>query len=67
MIEETNKINIPLAFDYKFKKMFGDNDNIERLETLICLYFELKKEDVHGKIRILNNENLIENRKNRTC
>ena len=58
--KEKNKVitNIPLAFDHKFKKVFGDSDAIERLEELISLFFELPINDVKGNISILNNEKL---------
>ena len=57
-IINTNVKNIPLAFDYKFKKVFGDSEAIERLEQLISLFFELPINDVKGNIHILNNEKL---------
>ena len=59
--KEKNNINIPLAFDYKFKKVFGDNDDIDCLEALIALYFDIPYESVKGKVTILDGEK----RKNR--
>lgn len=50
---------IPLSYDLIFKKVFGDSENIENLETLISIYFNIKKEDVHGNIEILNTEKRI--------
>ena len=41
---ELEENNIPLAYDYKFKKVFGDNDGIKRVEEFIRLYFNLSKE-----------------------
>lgn len=60
MLETKNKdFNIPLCFDYKFKKMFGDSNNIERLESLISILFNVPYKYVKGNINILNNEKLI--------
>ena len=56
MTKIKNQMNIPLAFDYKFKKVFGDNDGIERLEAFIAQYFNIAYKEVHGNITILNGE-----------
>ena len=58
-------INISLAIDYKFKKIFGDLDGIRRLEALISIYFDIPYNEVKGKINILNSEKRI-NFKNQT-
>lgn len=57
-IKEKNKVenNIPMASDVKFKKMFGDNDGIERLEMFISLFFDLPIGKVKGNVTVLNNE-----------
>ena len=64
MTEEKNKIEniIPLSFDYKFKKVFGDNDAIDRLEVIISIIFNIPIQDIKGKITILNSEKLIESK-----
>ena len=54
---------IPLSYDYKFKKLFGDNDAVDRLEQIISLYFQLPIEEVKGNINILNSEKLTEEKK----
>ena len=61
MVKEKIAENIILlSFDYKFKKMFGDNDAIDRLEVIISIIFDLPVEDIKGKISILNGEKLVE-------
>ena len=56
-----NKINnsrlIPLTFDKAFKKMFGDNDNKERVALL--------HDEIDSNIEILNNEKKILNYKDK--
>ena len=61
-IEENN---IPAAMDVKFKKLFGDNDGIERLETFISIYFDLPLEVVKGNVTVLNSEKVKDYNKER--
>ena len=58
-IEKKEFFNIPLAFDYKFKKMFSDVNNINRLEYLISFLFEIPYNLIKGNIKILSNEQLV--------
>lgn len=51
----SNKI-IPLSFDLAFKKVFGDNDNIERLEAFLSLYLNIPIEDLKGNVTVIDNE-----------
>ena len=50
--EKNNKVknNIPLAFDYKFKKVFGDNDAIERLEVFVSIILKIPYEQINQKL-----------------
>lgn len=50
------KYNIPLAFDYKFKKVFGNNDAIERLEVFVSIILKIPYEQIKGNVTILNGE-----------
>ena len=54
---------IPLCYDLLFKKMFGSNEEIGRLENLLSLYFNIPIEELKGRVRVINNEKLI-NQKN---
>ena len=45
---------IPLEEDFLFKKVFGSNDNIERLEELLSIYFNVPVKELKGNIIILN-------------
>ena len=56
--EKKEFFNIPLAFDYKFKKMFSDMNNIRRTEYFISLFFDIPYSLVKGNVKILNNEQL---------
>ena len=57
--------NVPMASDVKFKKMFGDNDGIERLEMFISIFFDLPLETVKGNVTVLNSEKTKDYRKER--
>ena len=57
--------NIPLSFDVKFKRMFADEVNIHKLETLVSILFNIPYEDIKGNIVILNNEKLTNFKKNK--
>ena len=50
---------IPLCYDLLFKKMFGSNEEIGRLENLLSLYFNIPIEELKGRVRVINNEKLI--------
>ena len=50
---EPGKI-IPLKEDFLFKKVFGSNENIERLEELMSIYFDVDVKELKGNIVILN-------------
>ena len=61
MIEEkieTKKI-IPLGYDRAFKKIFGDNEAIERVEAFLAEYLNIPCEDIKGKVTILNEEKRV--------
>ena len=47
---------IPLGKDMLFKKVFGDNNAIERLEGFISVYFNAPIEEVKGKVKVVNGE-----------
>ena len=51
-----SEIFVPLSCDLMFKKVFGDNENIERLEALLSLYLDIPIEVLHGNVTIVNNE-----------
>lgn len=61
MIEEKikNRTIIPLGFDRCFKKIFGDNDAIERVEAFLAEYLNIPYEDIKGKVTILNEEKRV--------
>ena len=61
---EKGKI-IPLKEDFLFKKVFGSNENIERLEELMSIYFQVPKEEMKGKIIILNDTTRKETKKSK--
>ena len=47
---------IPLKEDFLFKKVFGSNENIERLEELLSIYFNTPREELKGKVKVINGE-----------
>ena len=51
-----SEIFVPLSCDLMFKKVFGDNENIERLEALLSLYLNIPIEVLHGNVTIVNNK-----------
>ena len=53
---------IPLKEDFLFKKVFGSNENIERLEELLSIYFNVSKEEIKGKVKVINGEFRKENK-----
>ena len=53
---------IPLEVDLLFKKVFGDNDCIERLEGFISAYFNVPYEEVKGNVQVINGERRIRNK-----
>ena len=56
------KVYIPLCYDLLFKKMFGSNDGIERLENLLSLYFNIPVSDLRGRVQVINSEKRINNK-----
>ena len=64
MIEEKieDKKIIPLTYDFMFKALFGNEKNIKILTRFLSDYFEIDYSLLEGKVRILNNE-LIKNDK----
>ena len=52
---DENKI-IQISFDRLFKKVFGDIFGIQRLEGLLCEYFNLPYEKIKGKVYILESD-----------
>ena len=61
-VKEKSKKFIPLSCDLMFKKVFGDSNNIERLESLLAMYLDISFEQAHGNIHILNNEKTLKNK-----
>ena len=45
---------IPLKEDFLFKKVFGSNENIERLEEFFSIYFHTPVEEIRGNVKVLN-------------
>ena len=56
---EGKKAIIPLGFDRCFKKIFGDNDAIERVEAFLSTYLDIPYEDIKGKVTVLNEEKRV--------
>ena len=55
-----NKEIVPLGFDMIFKRMFGNNEEIERLEELLSIYFDIPVKHLKGKVRVINNDKILE-------
>ena len=57
MVNETkHKKIIPVGYDRCFKKIFGDNNAIRRVEAFLSEYLNIPFEDLKGKVTILNEE-----------
>ena len=50
---------IPIEYDKVFKKVFGDNNYIERLNALLALIFDVSPDFFKGRTRIVNNEKIL--------
>lgn len=61
-VVETNKEIISLTYDFMFKALFGNPKNIKILTRFLSDYFNIDYEVLEGKVKILNNE-LIKNNK----
>ena len=53
---------VPLSIDLLFKKVFGNNDAIKRLEALLSIYFNAPYEELKGNVKVLNSEKRIKNK-----
>ena len=51
-----NKQLIPLKDDFLFKKVFGEDEGIERLEGFLSMYFHVPINEIKGKVKILNGD-----------
>ena len=51
---------VPLGFDMIFKRMFGNNEEIERLEELLSIYFNIPVEHFRGNVKVINNEKILQ-------
>ena len=56
---------IPLEIDLLFKKVFGDNDGIRRLEGLVSILLQVPYEEVKGNVIVLNGEKRINNKRSK--
>ena len=56
---------ISLGYDLLFKKVFADDNNIERLEGLISAWLNVDYKEIKGRVRIINNQKPLENRKDK--
>ena len=56
---------ISLGYDLLFKKVFADDNNIERLEGLIGAWLNVDYKEIKGRVKILNNQKSLENRKDK--
>ena len=54
--KEDNKTLIPLKNDFLFKKVFGEDEGIERLEGFLSIYFHVPISEIEGNVKILNGE-----------
>ena len=67
MIQEKIKRKeiIPIGYDRVFKKVFGDNEAIERVEAFISIYLNIPIEELKGNIIILNEEQRVASQKSK--
>jgi len=64
MVNEKNQVELMhLTYDFMFKAVFGNENNIGALTQLISDYLEIDINKIKGKVRIMNSE-LIKNNKN---
>ena len=56
---------ISLGFDMLFKKVFADDNNIERLEGLISAWLNVDYKEIKGRVKLLNNQKPLKNRKDK--
>lgn len=56
---------IPLTYDFMFKALFGNEKNIKILTKLISDYFKIEYKQIEGKVKILNNELIKNNKKDK--
>jgi predicted transposase/invertase (TIGR01784 family) len=54
-----------LGSDRLFKKVFGDNNGISRLEALIAACFKANYDEVKGNVKVLNSEKRINHKEDK--
>ena len=50
---------IPLCYDRAFKKIFGNNDAIERVEYFLSEYLDIPREALKGHVKVIESEKRI--------
>lgn len=59
------KFIVPLSYDFMFKALFGNEKNIKILTRFISDYFNIEYKNLIGKIKILNNELMKNDKKDK--
>lgn len=57
---------IPLKYDFIFTEIFNDENNIDIIESFLSAYFDIKFENIKGKVKLKNRNLNIKNKKEKS-